>query len=255
MGVSRPAVFGLLLGAVLLAALASEAWANHVAVADWGSRTGEERACDDQSLASQAEQATKKMHRSLQEPPYLVEKRDGAIELRCYAGYVMAQISFNGSYARAAGRSFRPLYGYISGQNHTRTSMAMTAPVLAQPDDRAVTIALIQPDDKSQAEDQPLDQARRWTISFILPEGHTLEDSPAPMNGSVTLTDAPAHRVASISFSGRLNERRGEAYRKRLAEWLQANEIEHLGDWKLATYDAPRTPASQRRNEILVTLE
>ena len=91
-------------------------------------------------------------------------------------------------------------------------------------------------------------------MSFVLPERFSLDSAPQPANNQVTLRYVEPRRVASIRFNGGFNRGNGETNRLALANWLSANDLEHLRDWKLAGYDAPFTIPFLRRNEILVTL-
>lgn len=178
------------------------------------------------------------------EPPYAVLRRDGDIEVRRYGGYALAQVSLKGPFRRATQRAFAPLYRYITGENESRASIDMTAPVLVQPEGptgRSPSLAG--------------EEVSGWSMAFILPEPYTIEDAPAPGSSAVAIRYVGEHRAASIRFSGRFTDRRGEAQRRRLAEWLEANGLEHRGDWKLAGYDAPWTLPWLRRNEVLVTLQ
>ena len=177
------------------------------------------------------------------EPPYAVLRRDGAFEVREYGGYVTARVTRKGSFRRSTQRSFAPLYRYITGDNAARAGIDMTAPVLVQPEGPS-------------GDGPPLagEGVEGWSMAFILPENYTLEEAPAPGNEAVALRSVAAHRAAAIRFRGRFSDTRGEAQRRKLAAWLDANGLEHRGDWKLAGYDAPYTPPWLRRNEVLVTL-
>ena len=92
-------------------------------------------------------------------------------------------------------------------------------------------------------------------LSFILPDGYTLDTAPVPASSRVDILEVEPQRVAAIRFNGRFKNYNGEANRARLATWLAARSLGHLGDWRLAGYDPPFTLPMLRRNEVLVTLE
>ncbi len=198
------------------------------------------------------------------QPAYDVAVKDGNIEIRDYAGYVLAEVTLTGSFDRATNGSFAPLYGYITGANRRRQSMDMTTPVLVEPagasksQEMAMTVpVLVEPrpsGGRSNAERLAGAEIDTWTMAFILPEGYTPDTAPLPTDKRVTIRAVAERRVASIRFSGRLGNESAERHRARLAAWLDARGLEHLGDWKIATYDPPFTIPWFRRNEVLVTL-
>lgn len=198
------------------------------------------------------------------QPAYDVAVKDGNIEIRDYAGYVLAEVTQNGSFDRATNGSFRPLYGYITGANRSRQSMDMTTPVLVEPagasksKQMAMTVpVLVEPRwsaGRSDVEKLAGEEIDSWTMAFILPEGYTSDTAPLPTDKRVTLRAVTERKVASIRFSGRLGNESAERQRAKLAAWLDARSLEHQGDWKIATYDPPFTLPWFRRNEVLVTL-
>jgi hypothetical protein len=64
-----------------------------------------------------------------QQPYEVIEQRDG-FALRRYPSHVVAEVELDGSFEDAGNRAFRRLFGYITGQNEARRSVAMTAPVV-----------------------------------------------------------------------------------------------------------------------------
>ena len=64
-----------------------------------------------------------------QQPYEVLEQLDG-FELRQYPPHLVAQVEIQGSFEDAGNRAFRTLFGYITGKNGARGSVAMTAPVL-----------------------------------------------------------------------------------------------------------------------------
>ena len=66
-----------------------------------------------------------------QQPYEVLEQRDG-FELRHYPAHLVAQVEIEGSFEDAANRAFRSLFRYITGNNRSQESVAMTAPVVQE---------------------------------------------------------------------------------------------------------------------------
>ena len=197
---------------------------------------------------------------NFEEPAYSVISKEGDFEVRSYRGYVVAETTISAPFEQATRRSFRPLFRYISGSNQSRTKVDMTAPVLVEPlsEKMAMTVPVLvepqrggTPDGASSIDGVGIDG---WTMAFILPEDYTFEMAPTPTSSRVGLREVGPSRVATVRFNGRFSNKRGEAHRVKLEEWLSDQGLQHLGDWKLASYDPPFTLPMLRRNEVLVTL-
>ena len=66
-----------------------------------------------------------------QQPYEVLEQRDG-FELRLYPPHLVAEVQIEGSFEDAGNRAFRSLFRYITGANRSRSSVAMTAPVVQE---------------------------------------------------------------------------------------------------------------------------
>lgn len=64
-----------------------------------------------------------------EEAKFQVLKSSGIFELREYAPYIVAETSVDGDFEDAGNIAFSKLFKYISGQNKSRSKIAMTAPV------------------------------------------------------------------------------------------------------------------------------
>lgn len=160
-------------------------------------------------------------------PDYVVEISDGDLELRTYPELTLAQVKRTGSRRTAVQSAFSPLAGYIFARDRPGERIAMTAPVLQEP------------------------QADGWLVSFIMPAGTTLDDLPAP-TGDVRLTTEPARRMAALRFSGAWTDARFDAAAERLLDWVRAQGLEPAGPPEFGYYDDPFKPAFMRRNEVLI---
>ena len=179
--------------------------------------------------------------KAAEEPAYRVAVNDGAIEIRGYETYTVAETRVSAPFDAAVRTGFRRLFDYISGANLGKAGIEMTAPVLVEPAPGRIRVLA------SEA-------VGGWTVAFVLPAGYTAATAPVPDDAGVTVRDVEARRVASIRFSGLLRNRPAEARRQALAAWLEARGLAHAGDWQIAGYNPPWTLPPFRRNEVLVTL-
>lgn len=194
------------------------------------------------------------------EPSYQITMKEENIEIREYDGYTVAEITISATFDRATSQSFRPLFGYISGDNLARADLEMTAPVLVEPTSEKIAMTvpvLVEPTAVPQGDPQTLIEGsvETWTTAFILPEPYTSNTAPIPDDSRITIRDIPSHQVASIRFNGSFTNRAVEKHRQMLEHWLADQGLPHLSDWRAAAYDPPMTPPSFRRNEVLVTLK
>ncbi|MEM6887913.1 MAG: heme-binding protein [Pseudomonadota bacterium] len=162
-------------------------------------------------------------------PSYMVEHRDGNIEVRAYPELVLAQVTRSGARRSAVQSAFPALARYIFAKNRPGDKIAMTAPVVQVPVEN------------------------NWVVSFIMPNGSKLEDLPAPQ-GDVRLLTQPARRMAAIRFSGRWTDKKFADITQQLQVWMDAAGLRDSGPPEYAYYNDPMTPASLRRNEILIEL-
>lgn len=194
------------------------------------------------------------------EPAFRVVERDGAIEIREYDGFAVAETTVDAPFDKAVGTGFRRLFDYISGANRRETKIEMTAPVVAEPEGEKIemTAPVLAEPSTGTAADTAASLApgseESWRVAFVLPEGYTAGTAPTPTDPSVTLRDVPERRVAIIGFPGLFRNATGEAKREELASWLAARGLAHRGDWRMAGYNPPWTIPALRRNEVMVTL-
>ena len=178
---------------------------------------------------------------SVETPDYTVERTDGAVELRSYPPLVLASVRREGDRSRAVGGAFRPLADYIFAKSRGGDKIAMTAPVVQEPEKIAMTAPVVQEPGADDA----------WTVSFIMPTGRTLADLPDPA-GDVTLREVPERRVAALRFSGRWTDANFEARASDLMAWVEAQGLTPASPVEYAYYNDPFTPWFLRRNEVLV---
>ena len=174
---------------------------------------------------------------------YIVEKKDGAFEVRQYASQIVAEITVDGTMEEAGNKAFRPLFNYISGANRTQGKIAMTAPVSQQLDGEKIAMTA------------PVGQeaiSNRWAVTFTMPTNFTLATLPSPTDEKVRLRAIPARRTAAVRYSGTWSQDRYERNLARLRDWMKTNGLIAAGEPVWARYNPPFTPWFMRRNEILV---
>ena len=180
-----------------------------------------------------------------EEAEYTVSVKQDKLEIREYAPSIVAEVIVNDDFEDASGAAFRKLFNYISGDNTGRSKIAMTSPVSQKPEPEKIAMT-------SPVGQRKSDQG--WAVSFMMPASYTMDSIPLPDDPTVVLREIPAHRAAAIRYSGTWSEK---AYKKQLAlllEWIEAENLETLGEPVWARYNAPFTPWFMRRNEILIPI-
>jgi len=159
----------------------------------------------------------------------VVEKKDG-FELRRYSPHVVAEVEMHGSFERAGNAAFGPLVSYISGRNRTGTKIAMTAPVVQETTTNPKT----------------------HLVSFVMPNGSTLEDLPIPANERVTVHEVPEQLNAVATFSGRWTESSYQRHVTSLRRDVALAGLTVVGAPRYARFDPPWKPWPLRRNEVVL---
>jgi len=167
-------------------------------------------------------------HSGVEIAPYEVLEKEDALELRHYERLVLVTT------AMPTGMNdqkdpFYKLFDYISGKNESTKEIPMTAPVF-------------------------MDQANEATefMSFVLPESFSIETAPIPKDPAVKLEEIVNYTVASITFSGSLNQDNINKHKIILEEWIARKGFEKRGAAKAAGYNPPFTIPALRRNEVLI---
>lgn len=182
---------------------------------------------------------------AVEEAEYRVLRQDGAVEVREYAPFIVAETVVGGEFEEASNRAFQTLFRYIDGENTARREIEMTAPVSQQK--RSQKIEMTAPVSQEKA-------PGGWAVSFMMPSAFTMETAPEPENPSITLRPVAAHRAVAIRYSGRWTESRYRDQLAKLHHWVEREGLETVGDPVWARYNAPFVPWFLRRNEILLRL-
>ena len=179
----------------------------------------------------------------VEEAKYNVIKQQDKLEIRDYEPSIVAEVIVNDDFEDASNKAFRKLFNYISGDNTGRNKIAMTAPVSQKSEPEK--IAMTSPVGQRKAE-------QGWAVSFMMPAAYTMDTIPVPDDPSVVLREVPAHRAAAIRYSGTWSEKSYKKHLAKLLEWMEAEDLEAVGEPIWARYNAPFTPWFMRRNEILI---
>lgn len=185
--------------------------------------------------------------RSAEEASYIVVDDQGEFQLREYAGFVVVETTVNAEFDNAGSQAFKRLFGYISGQNEGSREIAMTAPVMVRDDEpvEGESIDMTAPVIADQ-------NADGWQYTFVLPASYTLDSAPLPTNPDVMLVEIKPKRVATLRYSGLLNEGDFRDNTKRLQTWMANNGLEAASSARVAGFDPPWALPFLRRNEVMI---
>lgn len=182
---------------------------------------------------------------AVEQVQYSVLEKDGAFELREYQPYVIAQTRVEGSFSQVGNEAFNRLFRYISGDNRTKQSIAMTAPVNQQK--ASQKIAMRAPVNQQKAGDA-------YLVSFVMPAEFTLETLPDPLDKQVELVQIPGHLAASITYSGSWDQTNYLAHKAKLEQYMTTKGWKPAGEPVYARYNSPFTLSFMRRNEVVIPL-
>ena len=181
-----------------------------------------------------------------EEPPHIVIVEDGKFELRQYEDMIVAEVEITGDMRRAGNSGFRPLAGYIFGDNTARETIDMTAPVTRQ---KSQKIDMTAPVTRVESGDDA------WTVAFVMPSEWTMDTLPVPNNPDVTLRVEPGQLMATVRFSGRASQRDYNEKEVALNSWIKEQGYTVVGPSRYAGYNAPMVPGPLRRNEVMIPVE
>lgn len=185
-----------------------------------------------------------------EEPKFESLRQEGNIEIRRYVPVIVAETLVVGDMDSASRRGFQLIANYIFGHNER---IAMTVPVVAEPQGSAEKIAMTVPVsiEAQNTDNSKMAGAQRWRIHFVMPSQYTLATLPKPLDPQVQLREIPAKTFAALTYSGINSESTVQEKADQLLNWLKTREIATIGQPQLARYNPPWTLPFLRRNEIL----
>ena len=162
---------------------------------------------------------------AVEQASYNVIIKEGNFEVRFYNPMVVA-VSTENDIKGYSG--FNVLFNFISGQNKESKKIAMTAPVINNLGDEQLTTA------------------------FVMPKEYSIDNLPEPSQPGLEFKEVAERYVASITFSGNINQKIIEKKKLELTAWLKEKGITTVGTPELARYNPPFIPGFFKRNEVLL---
>ena len=182
----------------------------------------------------------------IEKAKYQVIEKEGQFEIRQYAPQVIAETVVEAGFDEASNMAFRRLFDYISGENRSKASIAMTAPVNQKAGSEKISMTA--PVNQQQSEGQ-------YAVSFLMPSKYTLETLPEPLNPDVKLRELPARKMAVIRYSGSWSRKKYETKKALLEEFIRMKGLTVTGPDIFARYDPPFQLPFFRRNEVLFPVD
>ena len=164
---------------------------------------------------------------------YDVIQKIEKIEIRQYPEVLFAVVE-NDMYDSG----FNLLFQYISGENKTKSKIAMTAPVVTSEKIR-MTAPVV---------------TRNNYMAFAIHPSYNIDTVPIPTNPSIKIEVQPKKIMAVLRFGGRSPEKRVQKNTQELITILKTHKIQIKGEPVLMRYNSPFTPGFLRRNEVAVEI-
>jgi hypothetical protein len=182
----------------------------------------------------------------IEKAKYTLVRKEGAFEIRQYAPQIVAETVVDAKFDEAGNVAFRRLYGYISGKNRAKASIAMTAPVEQQ--ESSEKIAMTAPVEQ-------VGSGGQYTVSFLMPAEYTMAALPEPLDPEVRLREVPGRTMAAVRYSGTWSQKRYEEKKALLEQFIAEQGLRVVGEEVFARYDPPFQLWFLRRNEVLIPVE
>jgi SOUL heme-binding protein len=173
---------------------------------------------------------------------YEVVESHGDFQIRDYAPMIVAETETFGERKEAINQGFRVIADYIFGNNSGKQNVAMTAPVIQQPEEKIAMTAPVTQEGGNG----------RWTVRFVMPGNYTMDTLPKPNNAAVRLESIPGKRFAAIRFSGTAGDASLEDHTDELNAFIRDKRLKPLSPPTYAFFNPPWTPPFLRRNEVMI---
>lgn len=185
---------------------------------------------------------------AIETPKYDLIQKDGKFEIRKYQEYINASVEIDSDFRNSLGEGFNILADYIFGNNRTKTSIQMTAPVTEQ------TVKTQKIEMTAPVTSGTITEGKKYIISFTMPSKYDIENLPEPVNSAITIHKIEPHKSAVLKFPGYFNEKTTNKKTEELETWLKKNHLDYNPRFTLAQYNPPWIPGPFRRNEIIADL-
>ncbi|MFT5885318.1 MAG: hypothetical protein ACI9IP_001778 [Arcticibacterium sp.] len=167
--------------------------------------------------------------KGIEKYPFTLVKEYEVFEVRAYEPTLFTSVKLQTKgYKKSSSQGFSILAGYIFGGNDKNEKIAMTSPVSMSLEDS-------------------------MTMMFMVPKKFNKETLPKPNQETIDFYEAPAKRMAAISFGGWGNDEKIEKYKGTLKAALDKEGIIYSSKFYFFGYNAP-FELLNRRNEVLVEL-
>ena len=183
----------------------------------------------------------------IEKAKYNVLEKEGPFEIRLYQPQIVAETIVESDFASAGNIAFRRLFGYISGNNRKKESIAMTAPV-NQESGPGQKISMTAPVNQQKSQDN-------YVVSFLMPSKYTRQTLPEPVDPNVRIREIPSVTIAAIRYSGSWSIKRYEAKKNLLEQFISKRGLQITGEAIFARYDPPFQIWFLRRNEVLFPVQ
>lgn len=183
---------------------------------------------------------------AIEEVPYTVIEQDKAFELRQYSPHIVAETTVEGAFDQVGSEGFRRLADYINGENRSKQSIAMTAPVSQEA--QSEKIAMTAPVGQEKSGD-------RWRITFVMPAKYALDALPEPIDSRIEIKQEPGRLMAAVRYSGTWSRKGYDENKERLLTWIEERGFKQTAEPVWARYNPPFMPWFLRRNEILIPVD
>lgn len=182
---------------------------------------------------------------NVEQAKYTVVESYNDIEIRDYPPMIVAEVEVNGERKEAANKGFRLLAGYIFGNNQTKNKIAMTAPVIQNPNVKIAMTAPVTQEEKDNI----------WKIRFVMPDTYSMDTLPKPNNNAVKLISTKEKKYVVIRFSGFTTENNLKEKTLKLIEFMNAKKLQPISEPIYAFFNPPWTFPPLRRNEIMIEIK
>lgn len=182
---------------------------------------------------------------AIEEAKYSVIEKEGAFEIRKYFDHIVAETYVESSFKDAGNIAFRRLFKYIDGNNASKSSIAMTAPVSQQKNSEKISMT---------APVTMQNLSGTYRITFLMPSKYNMETIPQPLDQTVKIKKEKGKTFAAYKYSGGWSEKKYEKMKEKLLEIIAEKKLKAAGEPVFARYNSPFMPWLFRRNEILIEI-
>jgi len=182
----------------------------------------------------------------IEKAKYEIIQKEGKFEIRQYQSQIVAEIVVESDFTEAGNIAFGRLFNYISGNNRKKETIAMTAPVNQKL--RSEKIAMTAPVNQQQSEG-------KYVVSFVMPSKYTMESLPDPLDSDIKLVQITARKMAAIRYSGSWSQKKYDAQKSLLEDFIKQKGLTATGADIFARYDPPFQLPFLRRIEVLIPVD